>query len=92
MDPDPKQKTITIYSIDKAQLDKCQKAFKSDISTNEVDVNLISKIENEEKLKEYVNMLDREEGAVVALNESILRICGFKNKVEEIYEKCIQDM
>ena len=92
LDPDLKKKIITIYSIDKSQLDKCQHAFKSDITTNELDINQIIENDDDEKLIEYASMFDKEEGVVVILNGSILRICGFKNKVEEIYEKCLQDM
>ena len=92
LDPDSKKKTITIYSINKLQLDKCQQAFKSDISTNELDINQIFENDDDGKLVEYATVFDKEEGAVVILDGSILRICGFKNKVEEIYEKCLHDM
>ena len=84
LDPDSKKKIITVYSIDKSQLDKCQQAFKSDITTNELDINEILENDDDEKPIEYASKFDKEEGSVVIFNGSILRICGFKNKVEEI--------
>ena len=81
-----------MHSTDDDQLKRCRAAFSREITTNDVDVNLFSDIDNDQELEEFLSGFDGEPGVVVLNSGSSIRICGFTEKVNEIYTKCIERM
>ena len=41
---------------------------------------------------DFVESFEKEQGVVVSFSNSAIRICGFSEKVNEIYTKCIEKM
>ena len=92
LEPDTTQNVILIHSTDEDQLKRCRAAFSREITKNEVDINLFSDIDSDQELEEFLATFDAESGVVVLSSESAIRICGFADKVNEIYTKCIEHM
>ena len=81
-----------MHSTDRNQLERCKEAFNNRITKNEVDINLLFTISNEQELANFIGNFEREPAVVVISSDSCLKICGFTEKVNEIYSKCIEKM
>ena len=92
MEPDSKQNIIIVHSTDRDQLERCKQAFFNEMITNEVDASLLSEAGDEQEIIDFVESFEKEQGVVVSFSNSAIRICGFSEKVNEIYTKCIEKM
>ena len=92
LEPDQAQNVILIHSTDEDQLKRCISAFKQEITKNEVDINLFSDIDTDQDIEDFLQSFEGESGVVVLNSESTIRICGFIEKVNEIYTRCIERM
>jgi hypothetical protein len=83
---------IKFYSNDQNQLEKCKQAFKNEIIKNEIDVNLFLQIGSDREFREFLQTFDKETGVVVDWADSVVRICGFTEIVNEVYNTFIMKM
>jgi hypothetical protein len=92
LEPVMSKNIIKLHSNDPNQLEKCRQAFKNEIVKNEIDANLFLHIGSDQELREFLQTFDKESGVIVIWSNSVIRICGFSDKANEVYNKCIRKM
>jgi hypothetical protein len=92
LEPVMSKNIIKLHSNDPNQLEKCRQAFKNEIIKNEIDANLFLHIGSDQELREFLQTFDKESGVIVIWSNSVIRICGFSDKANEVYNKCIRKM
>ena len=74
-----------MYSTDQAQLDLCKQAFAKEIFRQEIELNIFTNLDDGVDLQAFTAKFNDERGVVVIIYNSKLTICGFEERVNEIY-------
>ncbi|CAF0800762.1 unnamed protein product [Brachionus calyciflorus] len=89
--PNIDKELVRIHSTDESELNKCYNLMREDVSLKNIGRELLEGV-SEEEIQNFIRNHRNDEGVSINSKDGIIYICGFTNKVDNLFRKFFADL